>query len=93
MFDEKTLKALSSKYSKKNEDFIFNPNRTLESASTGSIISDTVIGQEGMLIKGRMTEVFGPESCVVADTKVEVKIDGAIKVIPILELKELLNGC
>jgi len=62
MFDDKTLKALGSKYSKKNEDFIFNPNRTLDSASTGSIIADTVIGQEGMLIKGRMTEVFGPES-------------------------------
>jgi len=61
-FDDKVLKALASKYGKKNEDFLFNPNRVLEGASTGSIIADTVIGQEGMLLKGRMTEVFGPES-------------------------------
>jgi len=91
-FDEKTLKALSSKYAKKNEDFIYNPNRVLEGASTGSVIADTVIGQEGMLLKGRMTEVFGPESCVTADTMVEVRIDGVERLIPIIELQGLLNG-
>ena len=62
MFDEKTLKALNNKYLKKNADFMFNPNRVLEGVSTGSIIADSVIGQEGLLLKGRMTEVFGPES-------------------------------
>jgi len=90
MFDDKTLKALNGKYGKKNEDFLFNPNRIL--ASTGSIVADVVIGQEGMLLKGRMTEVFGPESCVTADTMVEVRIDGVEKTIPIIELQGLLNG-
>lgn len=47
---------------KNNDDIILNINRSYNFISTGSILLDNILGG-GLLVQGRVTEVFGLESC------------------------------
>lgn len=89
---DKAIAAIEKKIGKKNETIIYDPKRKVEAASTGSAIVDSVTGVGGLLVKRRLTEVFGKESCVTGDTKVDVKYpDGSVHRITMLELKELVS--
>ncbi|EJF06580.1 RecA/RadA recombinase [Thiovulum sp. ES] len=56
------IKEITKKVSKSNDLIIYDPEREVESCSTGSLVLDSVTGKGGMLIRGRITELFGPES-------------------------------
>jgi len=64
-FTKDIIKQIQTKFGKENEDIIYNPDKPIDSVSSGSVVADMIVrdkGDGGLLIKGRMTEIFGPES-------------------------------
>lgn len=57
------LKKIQSKVGKDNEDLVVfaNSKKNIDFVSTGSILLDGILGGYGLLMSGRMSEVFGQE--------------------------------
>lgn len=88
----KAVKAVEAKLGKKNDLIVYDPKRKVNPlASSGSLIINMVSGIDGLLVPGRIVEIFGGESCVTGDTVVEVRIDGVEKSVTMLELMELYD--
>jgi recombination protein RecA len=59
---DKFLKEVESKLGKKNDNIIYDPKRAVEATSTGSVVLDCATGVGGLLVRGRLAEIFGLES-------------------------------
>jgi recombination protein RecA len=75
-FESGLLKALETKFKGTDSaETIVYKKRDLEFASTGSAILDEVVNPElgamGLLVKRRITEVFGMESCIYEESEIE----------------------
>lgn len=55
-------KAIQKKFSKTDDNIIYDRNRKVEAVTSGSLIVDQVSGVGGLLVKGHITEISGLES-------------------------------
>ena len=55
-------KAIQKKFSKTDDNIIYDRNRKVEAVTSGSLIVDQVSGVGGILVKGHITEISGLES-------------------------------
>ena len=62
---DKVIPEIEKKFGRANPDIVYDPKRKITiTAGTGCKELDRVIREDGggLLIEGRMTEIFGPES-------------------------------